>query len=238
MFYMNNNKLPFLLVTSVLLSGACCLNKQSLIYENNYIRPVVCLGDSITSGYNISGDEKDNSDLAYPAIIQKWVNIPVINMGVSGDTTRDALYRLNRDVISKNPRIVIIFLGINDIFNDYDYWFTENNFNIIVSNLTEEDRKIYIVKFLPDDVIRWNLEQRGKNPEEQDYIIDLYNKLFQNLQENFYIEIIENIWDNIWQVHTPDGLHPDSKGHKIMGERIYKIIKPYLKKIKINRRGS
>ncbi|MDE5030033.1 GDSL-type esterase/lipase family protein, partial [Francisella tularensis subsp. holarctica] len=39
---------------------------------------------------------------------------PVINMGISGETTQQALLRINK-VISKKPKIVLITLGGNDL---------------------------------------------------------------------------------------------------------------------------
>lgn len=42
----------------------------------------------------------------------------VINAGVPGNTTADALKRLDRDVLALNPRIVLITLGGNDLMRD------------------------------------------------------------------------------------------------------------------------
>lgn len=63
---------------------------------------VVFLGDSITQGWGadfrgLFGDAK------------------VANRGISGDTTRGMLYRLQEDVIALNPKGVVILAGTNDI---------------------------------------------------------------------------------------------------------------------------
>ena len=40
--------------------------------------------------------------------------IRIINSGVSGDTTHDARYRFDRDVIQHHPDLTIIQFGVND----------------------------------------------------------------------------------------------------------------------------
>jgi acyl-CoA thioesterase-1 len=68
----------------------------------------------VTAGTGITVTGIDNKSKAWPAVLQNKVNIPVINAGVSGDTTAQGLARVDRDVLSKNPKIVIIVLGGND----------------------------------------------------------------------------------------------------------------------------
>ncbi|MDE4957207.1 GDSL-type esterase/lipase family protein, partial [Francisella tularensis subsp. holarctica] len=46
----------------------------------------------------------------------KMLNQPVINMGISGETTQQAILRINK-VIAKKPKIVLITLGGNDLKN-------------------------------------------------------------------------------------------------------------------------
>src|SRR5271165_6266259 len=57
----------------------------------------------------------------FAAILQD--NLPgavVINAGVPGNNTSEALARLDRDVISRHPDVVTIFFGIND--SAVDVW--------------------------------------------------------------------------------------------------------------------
>ena len=70
---------------------------------------IICFGDSLTFG---TGAPRAKS---YPAQLAKMLGNPVINSGIPGDTTARALQRLDRDVLSKSPRIVLITLGGNDL---------------------------------------------------------------------------------------------------------------------------
>ena len=197
--------------------------------ENDYKRPIVFLGDSITAGFNATGNRQVDSSMAFPAIVQEFVNAPVINAGISGDTTYDANERLVRDVLQVNPQIVIIFLGINDLFEDHGYWFTDFYLTNIVSALHSAVDKIYLVKFLPDFVIRWNLETKGKTTGEQYYQVAQYNELYNRLSLAYDAVIIDDIWDDVWHIDTPDGLHPDTAGHKKMASRIIDFMEPFLR---------
>ena len=63
---------------------------------------VVFLGDSITQGWG------PNLRNFFPAL-------NVANRGISGDTTRGMLIRLNEDVLALNPSTVIMLMGTNDL---------------------------------------------------------------------------------------------------------------------------
>jgi acyl-CoA thioesterase-1 len=73
-------------------------------------RPVVCLGDSLTTG--LSDAE------AYPRYLQELITSPVINLGRAGITAREALKQLP-DVLEANPQVVIIELGGHDFLRGY-----------------------------------------------------------------------------------------------------------------------
>jgi lysophospholipase L1-like esterase len=72
--------------------------KQSAGSDKN---AVVFLGDSITQGWS--------------SLAKDFPNLHVANRGISGDTTRGVLYRLQADVIDLNPTAVVLLIGTNDI---------------------------------------------------------------------------------------------------------------------------
>jgi lysophospholipase L1-like esterase len=65
---------------------------------------VVFLGDSITQGWKSLG--------------QDFPNLKTVNRGIGGDTTRGVLYRLDADVLSLDPKAVVLLIGTNDIGNN------------------------------------------------------------------------------------------------------------------------
>ncbi|MCA9140632.1 MAG: hypothetical protein KDB00_27860 [Planctomycetales bacterium] len=75
---------------------------------------VVVLGDSITKGVR-SGV---NQNQTFAAIIGKEHGQRVLNVGIGGERSDQALKRLDQDVISKRPRFVLVMYGTNDSYID------------------------------------------------------------------------------------------------------------------------
>ncbi len=70
---------------------------------------VLALGDSLTSGVGAT------ADTAYPAVLQALTGWQVVNGGVSGDTTAQALARLPILLQEHQPALVIVSIGGNDL---------------------------------------------------------------------------------------------------------------------------
>jgi lysophospholipase L1-like esterase len=77
---------------------------------------VVFLGDSITQG---GGGAKGYITLVKNTLEAKHkdLGIEVFNAGISGNKVPDLQRRLQKDVLDKKPTIVIIYIGINDVWH-------------------------------------------------------------------------------------------------------------------------
>ena len=78
---------------------------------------VVCFGDSITGVYYHTGGERAWCDMLGFAL-QKSIpaaNLEMINAGISGHTTVNALARIEKDVLDKKPHLVVVMFGMNDV---------------------------------------------------------------------------------------------------------------------------
>jgi len=73
------------------------------------ITKLVCLGDSLTEGYDIN--PLDN----WVHLLDKQAPYSVINSGISGDTTAGMLARMDNMVVSHNPSHMMIMGGTNDL---------------------------------------------------------------------------------------------------------------------------
>ena len=49
-------------------------------------------------------------------LISFQCDIEIINKGIGGNNTRDLISRVEKDVISEKPDIVIMMVGTNDMF--------------------------------------------------------------------------------------------------------------------------
>ena len=70
---------------------------------------VLALGDSITYGTGAT------PDTSYPAVLTQLTGWHVINAGVPGDTSAQALERLPDLLAQHSPRLVLVSIGGNDL---------------------------------------------------------------------------------------------------------------------------
>src|SRR4051812_16224169 len=72
--------------------------------------PWVAFGDSLTEGVGASPGQD------FPAVLSRELGIPIMNLGRSGNTSSDALSRLE-EVVQLRPRVVLLCFGGNDSLN-------------------------------------------------------------------------------------------------------------------------
>ena len=91
---------------------------------------IVFIGDSITDGgrkYPIGEGLWDAAGSGFVRMVDTFLavdypelNIRVTNMGVSGNTSYDLLDRWEHDVSDLNPDIVVMCIGVNDVWRQFD----------------------------------------------------------------------------------------------------------------------
>jgi lysophospholipase L1-like esterase len=77
---------------------------------------IVFLGDSITAG---GTRPKGYVTLIKKALTDKHkdLDLEIIGAGISGNKVPDLQRRLDRDVLAKKPTVVVIYIGINDVWH-------------------------------------------------------------------------------------------------------------------------
>ena len=108
----NVTRMALTVAAFVMLMG-CAAQAQSKLTKNERI---VFLGDSITAagvgpGGYVTLTAKKLAEL-YPDL-----KITVIGAGIGGHKVPDCQARLQRDVLSKKPTVVFIYIGINDVWH-------------------------------------------------------------------------------------------------------------------------
>ena len=89
------------------LLGACGRNKTKA-QPVPAGATVLALGDSLTSGVGAT------AETAYPAVLARLTGWNVVNGGVSGDTSAQALAREPALLAEHQPKLVIVSIGGND----------------------------------------------------------------------------------------------------------------------------
>jgi len=193
-----------------------CVSGTRVLHEGP---TVVCLGNSLTSGHGADIPGVDNFNKSYPAFLQNRINIPVINAGVSGNTTAQGLARVSKDVLSYNPSIVIIELGANDLMQGIDISITRDNLQSIINMVNDGSRKIYLVKFFTEAIAREMM------PPDQ---AAAYDNMFNTLAAANNVELINDIWAGVWGIHMSDHIHPNAAGYERMAENYFNALRPFL----------
>src|ERR1700722_5629230 len=109
-------------------------------------RPVVvCFGDSLTAGY---GTDLGQS---YPDYLQtdlnaEGYNYRVVNEGISGNTTKDGVERLDR-VLALKPAVVVVEFGGNDGLRGLRIEDSRTNLDKIVGTLKASGTKVVLAGF-------------------------------------------------------------------------------------------
>ncbi len=167
---------------------------------------IICFGDSLTFGTGAPPGQ------SYPARLSEVIGQPVINAGIPGDTTARALLRLERDVLSRSPRLVLITLGGNDLKNGVDKKIAFKNLREIVAAIQGKGALVVIggIKLL-----FWD---RGYDEE--------YEQLADDTGALLVPDILGGIMGNEKLMH--DTIHPNAAGYEIMADKFYQAIKTYL----------
>ena len=178
---------------------------------------ILALGDSLTAGYGLGpGDGftdqlQDRFDKTYGV-----GEIVIINAGVSGDTTRGGLARLDW-ALADAPDLVMVALGGNDMLRGLEPAETLSNLSQILETLQQQNKPVLLAGMLA-------AANMG-----QDYASEfdsIYPQLAREYDVVFYPFFLDGVALNP-DLNQPDGLHPNQKGVAIMVEKFW----PYIEQL-------
>ncbi|TBR16798.1 arylesterase [bacterium] len=214
---MSKNRTVIIVGTSVcllslfifLLSG--CVAKRIKNVDSQG-KNIICFGDSITLG--VGSEPKNN----YPVFMSKMMlDAHVINAGIEGDTTQEALKRLQNDALNRDPLLVIIELGGNDFLHKIPFDETIKNVEEIIKSIQAKGAMVAIADINVGLIM-------GEYGAEYRRLSDKYNAIFI---PNLFRGILTDL-----QLKS-DFLHPNSRGYQIIAHRVYRAILPYLNQNRI-----
>ncbi len=169
---------------------------------------IIAFGDSITEGVGAAGP-----GTTYPEQLAERLGRPVINAGVAGDTTADALARIE-SVLAQDPWLVIVELGGNDLLRQVPIEQTEANLSGIVERLLAA-RAIPIL-----------VEIHGPFGGGR------YSDLFERLGEKYNVPVLEDALPDILSERSlkSDEIHPNADGYAKLAAAVSKELAPILKR--------
>jgi acyl-CoA thioesterase I len=168
---------------------------------------VIAFGDSLVAGEGASRGDDFVSELS------RRLGLFIINAGVPGDTTETALLRLDRDVLARDPKVVLVLLGGNDAIRRIDRAQTFQNLDAIVARIHARGAAVVLIGI-----------QSG-------LLNDRYDSEFEDLARRNGAWLVPDILNGIIGQGElmSDTIHPNSKGYEIMADRIEPVLREVIR---------
>ncbi|MEO7922335.1 MAG: GDSL-type esterase/lipase family protein [Chitinophagaceae bacterium] len=199
---------------------------------------VIFFGDSITE-LGVKKDKYTGYIVRMDSMLvaeKKDANFELIGSGISGNKVYDLYLRLEEDVLSKNPDIVVIYVGVNDVWHktllgtgtDPDKF--EKFYQAIIKKL--QDRKIKIVLCTPAVV---GEKTDMSNPLDGD--LNRYSNIIRDLAKKNSLPLVDlrkeftgyllknNPENKEKEILTYDRVHMNAKGNQLLAELMWKTLK-------------
>jgi acyl-CoA thioesterase I len=171
--------------------------------------PWVAFGDSLTEGRG-AGHGKD-----YPAVLAQRLEIPIRNLGRSGETSAAGLRRLD-DVLRLRPRVVLLCYGGNDALQQVPVAQTVANLRTMIGRLHAAGSFVVLIGIRSASLVDRNHDH------------------FEALAEETRVLYLEDFLQGLAfkPLYMSDAVHPNDEGYRIFAERLADILAPHLETLR------
>ena len=196
---------------------------------------VIFFGDSITElGVRPGGYVRKIDSLCN--LENKSDQFEFIGAGISGNKVYDLYLRMEDDVLNKNPDVVVIYIGVNDVWHksrtgtgtDPDRF--ERFYNAILKKL--KDKNIKAILCTPATIG----EKKGF-VNQQDGDLNSYSNMIRDIARKNNLPLVDlrklfvdydlnnNPDDKDRGILTTDGVHLNPAGNQLVAAQIWRTIK-------------
>jgi len=194
---------------------------------------IVFFGDSITQ---LGVKSRGYITIIKDSLREKLPSIEIICAGIGGDKVPDLQARIDTDVIAKNPTIVVIYIGINDVWHFFTPGRTgtpkdkyEAGLKEIIGKMQKTGARVILCT---PSVI--GEKKNGKN--QLDAKLDEYSGISRRVAQKTKIELcdLRNAFVNYIKLHNPrnaekgilttDKAHLNDEGNRLVAHEILKTL--------------
>lgn len=204
--------------------------------RSDHAQRIITLGDSITKGVRTGVDQSETfASLLEAELRQAGHDVEVLNLGIGGERTDQALERLARDVLSHEPAIVTIMYGTNDSYVDRGQTtprLSRAQFRENLSRLVARLRNAGITPVLMTEP-RWadnaGPNGIGQHPNE---LLETYMQECREVAEETGAALVDHYayWSEARRAGvdlstwTTDACHPNPTGHRVLAETLRPVV--------------
>lgn len=202
---------------------------------------IVAFGDSVTHGSLLN---EINYETVYWNLLRKkilgvrnYVPVNVINAGIGGITAAGSVERMDRQVLSHNPDLIIVCFGLNDVNGDLETYLSSlriifekcKNCGADVIFMTPNMLNTYVADDTPEqyrDFAKITAEWQNSGK------MDLFMKSAAELAEKMEVEVCDcySKWKKLSETHDTTQLlinrinHPSPQMHELFADALFEII--------------
>lgn len=207
----------------------------AMVANQDVKKKVIFFGDSITeAGVKPGGYVLKVGELA--ATENKAGQYDFIGSGIGGNKVYDLYLRLEDDVLSKKPDVVVIYIGVNDVWHkqshgtgtDYDKF--EKFYNALIRKLQAINCKV----ILATPAV---IGERTDFSNELDGDLNKYSALIRKLAEKNNLPLVDlrkafldynkqnNTENKESGILTTDRVHLNDKGNELVAKEMWKVVR-------------
>jgi len=192
------------------------LTSEDQSIQEEKTRYILALWDSLTAGYTLPIEDSYPSQLEV-LLQDNWYNYKLINAWVSGNTSAQALERLDLYLEDEEeiPELAIVVIWWNDGLRWQSIDEIEKNLTEITKALQEKWTTV-IIGWMQIPPNRWFR-----------YFND-FKWVYKKVAKATDAERIPFFLDDVatkWVYNLPDGIHPNKDGYEIISKNIFEFLK-------------
>lgn len=192
-----------------LLSFACNLQASPLL---------LIFGDSLSADYGMSA-EAGWVSLLRQRLQQGKYDYQVINLSISGETTRGGRSRIEPALAQHQPALVILELGVNDGLRGLPLEAARDNLDAIIRACRKRGSRVLLVGMrLPPN---YGMAYTRK-----------FQQMYRQLAGRHRLPLVPFMLEGVagrQELLQVDGIHPAAAAQPLILENIWKYLQPMLK---------
>lgn len=168
---------------------------------------ILALGDSLTAGYAA------DAEAAYPAVLASLTGWQIINGGVSGNTSAQALARLPA-LMRRQPQLVLVSIGGNDFLRKVPEADTRSNIRQIVQQIKAAGVPAVLVA-VPYFTTGALFGRLSEHP------------MYEELAAELNVPLFKGAWAEVLgdKKLKSDQIHANAQGYRVFAEKMWAFLK-------------